>query len=78
MRTIAPAPCPNPVALSWAEDQNYRLDVARRWQATGGMTVHRVPGNHKSMWRAENAKFAAERLSRALAEARGGSRQRAE
>ncbi len=57
-----PEPYPDPINVFWSEGQACRLDLAWGRLATRGLTVHRVPGNHSSMWRGENAKALAKRI----------------
>jgi thioesterase domain-containing protein len=73
-RAYVPKSFPGRVTLFWCSDWSFRVfhDTRLGWSdfATGGLEVHVVPGNHKTMWEMPNAGTFAERIRRCLQNAR--------
>ncbi len=64
----APRPCSAPIVLFRAEEQLAGLDEDLGWSnlASGGLTVHTIPGNHASLICAPHVKDLVEQLKRHL------------
>jgi amino acid adenylation domain-containing protein len=69
-RAYVPKSFPGRVTLFWCSDWSFRVfhDTRLGWSdvATGGLEVHVVPGNHKTMWEMPNAGTFAEKIRRCL------------
>src|SRR6202030_3409824 len=64
-RVYVPKPYPGRVTLFWCTDWCFRVfhDTRLGWSevAGGGLEVHVVPGNHKTMWEMPNVDTVAEK-----------------
>jgi amino acid adenylation domain-containing protein len=69
-RAYVAKPYPGRVTLFWCNDWSFRVchDTRLAWSdvAIGGLEVHVVPGNHKTMWEMPNAGTFAEKIRRSL------------
>ncbi len=69
-REYVPKPYPGRVTLFWCSDWAFRVfhDTRLGWSelAGGGLEVHVVPGNHKTMWEMPNVGTVAEKLRRCI------------
>jgi thioesterase domain-containing protein len=69
-RGYVPKPYPGQVTLFWCSDWAFRVfhDTRLGWSevAGGGLEVHVVPGNHKTMWEMPNVGTVAEKLRRCI------------
>jgi thioesterase domain-containing protein/glyoxylase-like metal-dependent hydrolase (beta-lactamase superfamily II) len=68
VQNYAPRPCPAPIVLFRAEEQPAGLDEDLGWSslASGGLTVHTIPGNHASLICVPHVKTLVEQLKRHL------------
>ncbi|MGI9073372.1 MAG: non-ribosomal peptide synthetase [Bryobacteraceae bacterium] len=69
-RAYVPKSFPGRVTLFWCSDWSFRVfhDTRLGWSdfSAGGLEVHVVPGNHKTMWEMPNAGTFAEKIRRCL------------
>ena len=77
-RAYIAKPYPGRVTLFWCNDWSFRVchDTRLAWSdvALGGLEVHVVPGNHKTMWEMPNAGTFAEKVRRGLQNAQQAAR----
>jgi thioesterase domain-containing protein len=69
-RAYVAKPYPGRITLFWCSDWSFRVfhDTRLGWSdvAEGGLEVHTVPGNHKTMWEMPNVGTLANKMKRCL------------
>jgi thioesterase domain-containing protein len=69
-RAYVAKPYPGRITLFWCSDWSFRVfhDTRLGWSdvADGGLEVHTVPGNHKTMWELPNVGTLADKMKRCL------------